>query len=511
MSEFESVLFRPGSDAAACAAEAPGYFEDLHLNDVLSALTTGREHYELAPLFHQRLHDVEAVLYRQHVMRDLERDPVLAAVRGFAADMRRMHDCLALGERVHYQRQKQRWFIEAIDTYGSAVTDFAARLTDLPISSPGLTAWREYLAAYVRSDAFGALVAGTRERLSDLADVRYSVHLKGNRVRVTRYQDEADMSREVQEVFAKFQEDAARDYRVRFREPADMNHVEARILDLVADLHPETFAAVDEFCTRHAQFVDARVRRFDREIQLLLAYIDHIAPLKARGLAFSYPRVSARAKHEHVLATFDLALAAKLVAEDRRVVTNDLQLDGPERILVVSGPNNGGKTTFARTFGQLHHLAALGLPVPGSDAHLFLADQIFTHFEREETIETLRGKFEDELHRVHEILEQATADSVLVMNETFGSTTLRDALLVGSEVVGQVISLDALCVFVTFVDELSALGESTVSMMSTVVADDPATRTYKIVRKPADGLAYAAAIAEKYGLTYETLRRRIAS
>jgi DNA mismatch repair ATPase MutS len=99
---------------------------------------------------------------------------------------------------------------------------------------------------------------------------------------------------------------------------------------------------------------------------------------------------------------------------------------------------------------------------------------------------------------------------VVIMNESFGSTTLHDALVVGSEVVGQLIDLDVLAVFVTFVDELASLAPSTTSMMSTVVAEDPAVRTYRVVRKPADGLAYAAALAEKYGLSYESLRRRIA-
>ncbi|MGA2012239.1 MAG: DNA mismatch repair protein MutS, partial [Solirubrobacteraceae bacterium] len=115
----------------------------------------------------------------------------------------------------------------------------------------------------------------------------------------------------------------------------------------------------------------------------------------------------------------------------------------------------------------------------------------------------------DELVRIHEILTQATPDSLVVMNESFGSTTLRDALLVGTDVLGQLVDLDLPAVFVTFVDELASLGPSTVSMMSTVEREDPAIRTFRIVRKPADGIAYAAALADKYGLTYERLRARI--
>jgi len=64
-------------------------------------------------------------------------------------------------------------------------------------------------------------------------------------------------------------------------------------------------------------------------------------------------------------------------------------------------------------------------------------------------------------------------------------------------------------VWVTFIDELSMLGEQTVSMMSTVVADNPAQRTFKIVRQPADGRAHALTLAEQHRLTYDAIMERV--
>ncbi len=507
---FHSILFKKTEDSLKKETVAPpDFLIDLNLDQVIDSITAGKHEYNLKPFFYIALNDSQAIQYRHEIMQDLEKESLFEQIKSFAQKMRAMREHLAQADKLYYRYQKESWFLDAVEIYGEAVNGLLHDLSLAELRSGGFLAFREYLTTYANSDRFTLLLAETKKLKADLSAVKYCLLIKGNRITVRQYEAEIDYSAAVEETFAKFKQGDVKDYRVKFSDGRDMNHIEAKILDLVAQLYPETFLALDNFCAKNGDYLDETIAVFDREIQFYVAYLEFVARLKRAGLNFCYPQISNQVKEIYNYEGFDLALANKLLTGKSPVVCNDFYLTGQERIFVISGPNQGGKTTFARAFGQLHYLASLGCPVPGREAQLFLFDRLFTHFEKEENIQNLRGKLQDDLVRIYHILNQATANSIVILNEIFTSTTSQDALFLGKKIMQKLIQLDLLGVYVTFIDELASASEKTVSMVSTVVPENPALRTYKIVRRPADGLAYAIAIAKKHRLTYDCLKERL--
>lgn len=510
---FRSILFSKSVDGSKKESrDAPDFFVDLHLDQIVDVITANKLEYSLKPFFYMPLRDVDSIAYRHEILRDLENEQLFEYIQTFAQKMRTMREHLAQAGKLHYMYQRERWFLDAVEIYCDAVLDLARDLSLVDVQSRGFVAFRDYLADYASSGSFTSLLAETKQLQADLSVVYYSLTIKGNSVKVRKYEGERDYSADVEETFEKFKQGAVKDYRVKFRNWPEMDHVEARILDLVARLYPDLFARLDAFFANHnGKYLDATIGTFDREVQFYVAYREYVARFQRAGLPFCYPQVSPTCKEVAVSDGFDASLATKCITEHLPVVCNDFFLKGKERILVVTGPNQGGKTTFARTFGQAHYLASLGCLVPGREARLFLCDRLFTHFEKEENIQDLRSKLEDDLVRIHSMLAQATPNSIILLNEILTSTTVSDALFLSKEILEKILQLDALGVWVTFIDELATFSEKTVSMVSTVVPDNPAVRTYKILRRPADGLAHAVAIAEKYRLTYHSLKERLQS
>jgi DNA mismatch repair protein MutS len=509
---FHSILFQEADDSKSkVTPQAPESFVDLNLDQIIDAITAGKDEYELKPFFYTSLQDISAVHYRHGIFRDLANPLLFEHIQFFAKQMRTTREHLAQSAKLYHKFQKHSWFLDAVEIYCDTIKRLADNLLAADLQSTGFLAFREYVTYYAQSAPFTALLAETKKLKADLSTVRYCILIKGNGFKVRKYESEIDYSADVEEAFAKFKQGAVKSYRAKFGSQPTMNSVEEKVLDFVALLYPDIFSHLDAYCATNHNYLDKRIDRFDREVQFYLSYLEYIERFKRSGHNFCYPQISHECKEVYVYEAFDFALAHKLIRDDLPLVCNDFYLKDRERILIVSGPNQGGKTTFARMFGQLHFLASIGCLVPGREARLFLFEGLFTHFEREENIKNLRGKLEDDLFRIHQILNRITPNSIVIMNESFTSTTLRDAIFLSKRILEKIIQLDLLCVCVTFIDELATLSETTVSMVSTVVPEDPASRTYKILRKPADGLSYAISIAEKHRLTYTCLRERIKS
>jgi len=488
----------------------PPFAIDLHLDEVLAPLRREEADPVLAQ-FLTRLRDPDAVAFRHEVFRDLESPPLHDALAEFAARMRLVDEHLARAARIVHPLEQHRWQLEAADVYQSAVIAVAEALERASLTSRGLAAVWTGLRDYVSSDAFTTLAADTTRMLADLAGVTYRLRVGENRVTVGRHNGEDDYGAEVVATFARFRRSAV---------PApltpdvfrtiDMNEVEVGILDRVARLHRPVFQALDAWIERHRSFLDPAMVTFARDLAFYLGWLERIRPLRDAGLPFCYPQVAEPETGVAARDLFDLALALRREPAGEGIVANDLDLSGTERLLVITGPNQGGKTSFARAIGQLHHLASIGVPVPGSAARVGLGDAVYTLFGRAEDPADLTGRLEAELTRAASILDALRPGSVVIMNESFASTTSDDSLAITQALIAEMTRRGATCVVVTFLGELAADDPSTASLTAVVDPRDPTRPTYRLERRRPDPLAHARAVADVHRLGYDAIRARIA-
>jgi hypothetical protein len=157
---------------------------------------------------------------------------------------------------------------------------------------------------------------------------------------------------------------------------------------------------------------------------------------------------------EFVLDAEGLCDASLALHLEPRVVGNDVNADG-KSLLMITGANQGGKSTFLRSVGLAQLMIQCGMFVAAESLRANVCDGVFTHYKREEDPSMKSGKLDEELSRMSEIADQVTPNSLLLCNESFAATNEREGSEIARQVVRATTGAGVKVVFVTHLYDLA--------------------------------------------------------
>ncbi len=255
------------------------------------------------------------------------------------------------------------------------------------------------------------------------------------------------------------------------------------------------------------------------EIEFIVKGTEMQKRLRDKGYSLIKPEIAPI--EERVFNADDLynPVVALKLQEDEEIVPNDVRFnDGDATIYVLTGPNRGGKSVITCALGLAVVMMQLGMFVPARTARISPADAIFTHFPTgaDDTID--KGRLGEECARLGEIFESVTKYSLVLLDESFSSTGSFEGSYIAAEVLSGLSMAGCRCLFATHLHELASEidrinGESTakggVKIDTLVAGIEEGKRSFKIFRAKPDGKSYARDIAERYGLTYDNILKKI--
>lgn len=257
------------------------------------------------------------------------------------------------------------------------------------------------------------------------------------------------------------------------------------------------------------------------QLEFYMGAVNLINLCSSCGLKMCRPHfLPAENRSADIKGLFDLVYFSKCRAwniknkEKKNVVPNDISFDDNGRMYILTGANNGGKTTFVRAVGICQVLAQSGLYVPCEECNISLCDYIFTHFPKEEQLGIDSSKFTSEIKDFKLISETISENSLLLMNESIQSTTPNECIAVAKELLNIFCIIGARGVFATHLIDLADFIEdinsnehncSKVDSLVMTVDENTGERLYKVSKAMPSKSSYADTILSKYGFSIDEI------
>lgn len=515
----------------------PSAAHDLRLDELISAFVPEREsRKEIQPLFYRLPRDPDVISYRQAVLDDLLAHPALTeklssllpVIHSFFENERHSRSEMSWLHKVVRRAEKLQNIIDCFEGMGQILDAMGEG-----IHSEGLRSLQEEIGRARRDPVYQNLIRELPVMLSRLqssASITIGVNLDGRlrpvqatllSVNEKPFTDQSFLNR----LFGiqTGREGIASLHSVPEQVAGMDGPVDPLMVPLFADLAKvleKTAIPIADQLDRYASIHGNLFTDLRQALIFYLGAVRFIRQLEKAGLPLCRPQIApAEERRCEVKDSYNVHLALRQPGVD--MVMNDLLLAPEAGILILTGPNGGGKTTYMQGAGVVHILAQLGCHVPGSQAVISPLDQLFTHFPLEEKPESGTGRFGEEAIRLGKIFEQVTRHSLVLLNETLSSTNFSESLYLAQDIVRILRRIGARAIYSTHLHELagrveelnvSAAGDSRIiSVVSSPVdvsvqADGPETRRqYKLEIRPPLGQSYAREIAARYGISYQQL------
>jgi len=168
--------------------------------------------------------------------------------------------------------------------------------------------------------------------------------------------------------------------------------------------------------------------------------------LASLGADCSFPQPLPGHLRTHVFrGLYDVSLA---LAMKQKVVANDAIAEN-KNLVIITGANQGGKSTFLRSIGLAQLMMQCGMFVPAASFSANTCSQLFSHFKREEDSAMNSGKLDEELSRMSSIADNLSSHSMILFNESFAATNEREGSEIGRQIVNALIEKGVKVFFVT--------------------------------------------------------------
>jgi len=520
---FQSILF--GNVKPELKKETPAFFKDLQLDYLIDRITEQVNGYQTKPYFYTLPGAEDIIRYRQQICKDMESEKLCTVLHNFCRRMAESRKIYNLSLESKEEVASATYHLQAATLYREALQILHKELEEIKISisSEGMKDLATYIQEELKRQESEGFADALMEANKFFSELKFTLSMDPDKLTVSEEETEGKKKsfrkKEIEPVTNYFEDlvkllgmEPEEQYLAMtdiFPEPLKISGLERVIIGILKKSKPKVFTGLKGFKERFPEIYSPLLLEFEEEVQFYLSFQKFKIRTKGMGYPMEMPQISEHGEFSG-REVYDIALVWKQEMNDYEVISNNFTMREHPCFFVVTGPNQGGKTTFARSMGQAAYFTLMGLPVNAECFTMPMFGGISTHFEAEESLQSNSGKLKEEINRLIPMMSRIqNRNHFVILNELFTTATTHDAMVMGRKVMESFLERKCYGIYVTHIQELAEETDEIISLVAQLEPGDESKRTYRMLPMKAQGYGYSDALVKKFHLEYEEIIRRL--